>query len=39
MFLFYLLFIVTHDNKLLETVIATKFIIERDKENDSAYKI
>ncbi len=33
------IFIVTHDNKLLETINATKFIIERDKENDSASKI
>ncbi len=33
------IFIVTHDNKLLETVNATKFIIERDKENDSASKV
>ena len=33
------IFIVTHDNKLLETVNATKFIIERDKENDSASRV
>jgi DNA repair exonuclease SbcCD ATPase subunit len=33
------IFIVTHDNKLLETVNSTKFIIERDKENDSVSRI
>jgi DNA repair protein SbcC/Rad50 len=33
------IFIVTHDNKLLETINANKYIIQRDKENDSASKI
>lgn len=33
------IFIVTHDKKLLETLNANKYIIERDKENDSVSKI
>jgi DNA repair protein SbcC/Rad50 len=33
------IFIVTHDKKLLETINANKYIIERDKENDSFSKI
>ncbi|MFA5745252.1 MAG: SMC family ATPase [archaeon] len=28
------IFIITHDSKLLETINASKYIIERDKEND-----
>jgi len=33
------IFIVTHDSKLLETTNATKFTIERDKENDGVSRI
>jgi len=33
------IFIVTHDSKLLDAVNSSKFIIERDKENDGVSKI
>jgi exonuclease SbcC len=33
------IFIVTHDQKLLETLNSNKFIIERDKENDGVSKV
>lgn len=33
------IFIVTHDSKLLETTNASKYTIERDKENDGVSKI